>query len=65
VSQILGVSPADVSAGYEQITNDRAAAAAATAAAASNASSNTGLLNSFDDYDLYDRRYGDGEGQRV
>jgi hypothetical protein len=65
VSQILGVSPGDVSAGYEQITNDRAAAAATTAAATNNASSNTGLLNSFEDYDLYDRRYNGGEGQRV
>jgi len=65
VSQILGVSPGDVSAGYEQITNDRAAAAATTAAATNNASSNTGLLNSFEDYDLYDKRYNGGEGQRV
>ena len=65
VSQILGVSPGDVSAGYEQITNDRAAAAATTAAATNNASPNTGLLNSFEDYDLYDRQYGGGEGQRV
>ena len=59
------MSPGDVSAGYEQITNDRAAAAATTAAATNNASSNTGLLNSFEDYDLYDRRYNGGEGQRV
>jgi len=60
VSQILDLPPGDVSAAFDQITNDRAAAAAAN-----NASPNTGLLNSFEDYDLYDRRYGGGEGQRV
>jgi hypothetical protein len=60
VSQILNLPPGDVSAAFDQITNDRAAAAAAN-----NASPNTGLLNSFEDYDLYDRRYGGGEGQRV
>lgn len=51
-----------MSAAFDQITNDRAATAAA---AANNASPNTGLLNSFEDYDLYDRRYGGGEEQRV
>jgi hypothetical protein len=68
VSQILGLPPGDVSAAYDQITSERetAAAAAATAAAtANNSAANTGLLNSFEDYDLYDRRYGDGEAQRV
>jgi len=60
VSQILNLPPGDVSAAFDQITNDRAAAAAAN-----NASPNTGLLNSFEDYDLYDRQYGGGEGQRV
>ena len=60
VSEILNLPPGDVSAAFDQITNDRAAAAAAN-----NASPNTGLLNSFEDYDLYDRRYGGGEGQRV
>lgn len=62
VSQILGLPPGDVSAAYDQVTSERATAAAA---AANNSAANTGLLNSFEDYDLYDRRYGDGEAQRV
>jgi len=62
VSRILNLPPGDVSAAYDQITRERATAAAATA---NNSAANTGLLNSFEDYDLYDRRYGDGEAQRV
>lgn len=62
VSRILNLPPGDVSAAYDQITRERATAAAATA---NNSAANTGLLNSFEDYDLYDRRNGDGEAQRV
>ena len=68
VSRILNLPPGDVSAAYDQITSERetAAAAAATAAAtANNSAANTGLLNSFEDYDLYDRRFGDDESSRV
>ena len=54
VARILGLPPGDVSAAFDQIKNERTAAAI-----------NTGLLNSFEDYDLYDRRYGGGEEQRV